>query len=110
MESLPAPFGWRTIRDGEGMHLTPLMLVLASVLIAGCAGHSANCTMGVGHSDCPPGTEGYKQMLQQQQDEKAIAAIDDVRCRSEGAEPGSEAYVKCRRSATAAHQLLEPSH
>ena len=88
----------------------PLMLVLVSVLIAGCAGNYADCATGVGHSNCPPGTEGYKRMKQAQQDAKAIVAIDDARCRSEGAEPGSEAYAKCRRSAIAAHQLFEPSH
>jgi len=80
------------------MRLTPLILMLASVLLAGCAGHSADCTLGTTvRSDCAPGTEGHARMMQQQQDVKATAAIDDARCRSYGGEPGSPAYMECRR-------------
>jgi hypothetical protein len=106
---MPIPFrGWAI--DGAEMRLTPLLLVLACVLVTGCAGHSAVCSSGVARSDCPPGTEGYERMKQAQQDAKAIVEIDDARCRSQGAEPGSEAYATCRRRAAAAHQLLEPAH
>lgn len=90
------------------MRVMSLILVFASILIAGCAGHSANCNSGAAQNSCPPGTAGYERMKQAQEDAKAIATIDDARCRSQGAEPGSDAYVECRRRATAAHQLLQP--
>jgi hypothetical protein len=85
------------------MRLTPLILVFACVLFAGCAGHSVDCAMGADHSDCAPGTAGHDVMVQQQEATKSFAAIDDARCRSYGAEPGSQAYVDCRRRATANH-------
>jgi hypothetical protein len=83
------------------MRLMPLILILVSVLIGGCAGHSVDCATGASHSDCAPGTEGYEQLKQQQQATKSEAVIDDARCRSYGAEPGSAAYVECRRHANA---------
>ena len=91
------------------MHLTPLMLVLASVLISGCAGHSVDCTMGVGHDGCAPGTKEYDEMEQKQQDAKTTAEIDDARCQAYGAR-GTPGYVDCRRRATEDQPLLKPSH
>ena len=90
------------------MRLTSLMVVLAGAVVAGCAGHSVDCTMGNGQTGCAPGTEGYQRMLQQQQDAKTTATIDDARCRSYGAEPGSPAYVACRRKTIADHKSLDP--
>lgn len=78
--------------------------MLAGLLIGGCAEHPANsfdCTMGVGRSDCAPGTAGYKERAEQQEAARSFAAMDDARCRSYGVEPGSQAYVDCRRRATA---------
>ena len=84
------------------MRLRPLIFMFASILMGGCAGHSTDCAMGVGHSDCAPGTAGHEVMEQQQQQaDKSVAAIDDARCRSSGAELGSPAYSECRRRATA---------
>jgi hypothetical protein len=83
------------------MRQMPLIFMFASILMGGCAGHSTDCAMGVGHSDCAPGTAGHEVMVQQQQADKSVAAIDDARCRSYGAEPGSPAYTECRRRATA---------
>ena len=79
------------------MRLTSLMVVFAAALIAGCAGHSAECVTGTGQTDCAPGTEGYRRMQIQQQDTKTTAEIDDALCRSYGAQPGSAAYAECRR-------------
>src|ERR1019366_3838307 len=73
--------------DGVEMRLTPAMLVLASILISGCASQSVDCAMGVGHNRCTPGTKEYEQMMQKQQDQqdaKTAAEIDDARCRSYG--------------------------
>ncbi len=97
--------------DGVEMRLTPAMLVLASILISGCASQSVDCAMGVGHNRCTPGTKEYEQMMQKQQDQqdaKTAAEIDDARCRSYGA-PGSPEYVECRRRATEDQRLLGPS-
>jgi hypothetical protein len=82
------------------MRLTPLIAILASALIGGCVGNSVDCAMGAGHNDCAPGTAGHQVMVQQKEAAKTTAAIDDARCRSYS-EPGSEAYVDCRRRATA---------
>ena len=79
----------------SGMRLTPLMLVLASILIAGCAGHSVDCAVGVGHSDCAPDTAGHEVVKQEQQADKSVAAIDDAKC-SAYTDPGSAAYNQCR--------------
>jgi hypothetical protein len=89
------------------MRLTPLILVLAGVLMAGCAGHSADCALGTSvRGDCAPGTEGHARMMQQQQDAKATAAIDDARCRSYGGDPGSPAYIECRRQKMSDRKLF----
>ena len=90
------------------MHLTPLMLVLASVLISGCAGHSVDCTMGVGHDGCAPGTKEYDEMVQKQQDAKMTTEIDDARCQAYGA-PGTPGYVECRRRTTEDQPMSKPS-
>jgi len=89
------------------MRLAPLIVVLASVLMAGCARHSVDCSMGAGHNGCTQGTKEYEQMVQQQQDAKTVTEIDDALCRSYGAEPGSAAYAECRRKKTGDRQLFE---
>ena len=91
------------------MRLAPLLLMLTSILISGCASHSVDCTMGAGHNGCVPGTKEYEQMVQLQQDVKSAAEIDDTVCRSFGAEPGSMIYVECRRNRTGDRRLFEPS-
>jgi hypothetical protein len=70
-------------------------LLLASILIAGCTGHSVDCSMGVGHSDCAPNTAGREVAKQEQEADKSVAAIDDAKCRTY-ANPGSAAYNQCR--------------
>ena len=90
------------------MRLAPLILVLASVLISGCASQSVDCTMGVGHNGCVPGTKEYEEMEQKQQDAKMAAEVDDARCQSYGAR-GTPGYLECRRRATEDQQSLKPS-
>jgi hypothetical protein len=92
------------------MRLAPLLLMITSILISGCASHSVDCTMGAGHNGCTPGTKEYEQMVQPQQDAKSGDEIDDALCRSYGAEPGSTAYAECRRKRTGDHQMFEQSH
>jgi len=90
------------------MRLASLMLVLATVVISGCAGHSVDCSLGAGRNGCAPGTKEYEQMMQRQQDAKSEDEIDDATCRSFGVEPGSTAYAECRRKRTADRQMFEP--
>ena len=90
------------------MRLTPLMLLLIGLFISGCAGNSVDCTLGVGHSGCAPGTKGYEEMEQKKQDAKATAEIDDARCQAYGAR-GTPGYFDCRRRATEDRPLRKPS-
>jgi hypothetical protein len=87
------------------MRQMPLILMLGSIVIAGCTSHPADsidCALGVGHSDCAPDTLGYKVMAEQKEAEKTFATIDDARCMANGANLGSQAYDDCRRRATGA--------
>jgi hypothetical protein len=74
-------------------------LFFVALLLAGCAGNSLSCSMGISHDDCSPGTLGNQQ--QQQADAKAAAtqaanaAQDDATCRSYGLQPNTPAYSKC---------------
>jgi hypothetical protein len=93
------------------MRLTLLTLLLASILMAGCARQSVDCTMGAGHNGCAPGTKEYEQMVQrqqQQQDAKTADEMDDALCRSYGTQPGSAAYNECRRKRAGDRQIFEP--
>lgn len=90
------------------MRLAPLMLVLASLLMSGCASQTVDCSMGAGHNGCAPGTKEYEQLMQQQQDAKSEGAIDDAACRSFGAQPGTPAYATCRRKRAADRHMFEP--
>jgi hypothetical protein len=64
---------------------------------------------GTGHTGCSPGTAGYEQAAQQQQDTKTMSTIDDARCRSYGAQPGSVAYSECRRKMIADRNMFGTS-
>ena len=77
------------------MRVTPFLLALAGILIAGCANHSIECSMGTSHKDCAPGTAGHDVAKQEQEVQKSVAAIDDAKCRAY-ADPGSAAYAQCR--------------
>jgi hypothetical protein len=76
-----------------------LPLLLASI-VAGCAGQSLGCSIGLSQDGCAPGTAGYQQ---QQEDaakaaaaDNAAAAQDDVQCRSQGLQPNTPPYEQCR--------------
>ena len=80
------------------MRLTFSAVVLAGLLLAGCAGHSVDCETGGSTKDCAPGTEGHARLVQQQRDNETVEGIDDARCRA-FARPNSQAYLACRRRA-----------
>jgi hypothetical protein len=92
---------------GDQMRLTLPILLLTSILIAGCARQSFNCTSGAWCNGCVPGTNEYEQMVQRQQEEKTHDAMDDALCRSYGAQPGSAAYIECRRKRAGDRRMFE---
>ena len=74
---------------------------LMLILIAGCANHPLDCATGlIAWDDCLSGTKGYEirqQSLKNLSEAKAEKDyMDDAKCRSYGATPGSDAYVNCR--------------
>ena len=74
---------------------------LMLILIAGCANHPLDCATGlIAWDDCLPGTKVYEirqQSLKNLSEAKAEKDyMDDAKCRSYGATPGSDAYVNCR--------------
>lgn len=78
-----------------------VMLSFLLIFIAGCANHPLDCATGlIAWDDCLPGTKGYEirqQSLKNLSDAKAGKDyMDDAKCRSYGAVPGSDAYVSCR--------------
>jgi hypothetical protein len=78
-----------------------IMLISAVlVTLAGCANHPGECALGTPRADCLPGSNGY---IERQRREKVAAeelfakeSLDDQKCKSYGAIPGSDAYVNCR--------------
>lgn len=83
------------------------LIMLAGLLVAGCAGNSVDCAVGSAHGNCAPGTEGHRQMLLQQQDDRTVAEIDDGTCRAY-ALPETADYAACRRKKALARQAFEP--
>lgn len=107
VESPPTTFHSRTIPDrGAGMRLTPLIIALTCIVNVGCAKNSLECMTGTGQIGCAPGTAGYEQAAQQQEDTKTMSTLDDARCRSYGDQPGSAAYAECRRKTMAARNMF----
>ena len=74
-------------------------LLLLAFVLAGCAGNSLACSLGLRHDDCAPGTLGGQQ--QQEADAKAAAsdaaaaAQDEATCRSYGLQPNTPKYEQC---------------
>jgi len=69
--------------------LRVLAVLVASIILAGCANHPIDCAVGFHHADCLPGTAGYD-------DPDKFAATDDNACQSYGLKPGTTEYADCR--------------
>jgi hypothetical protein len=99
------------IRPGSNgevfMRLVSLALILAGALTAGCTSQSIDCSRGVGHNGCIPGTIEYDEMARVQRDAKTTAEIDDARCQAFGRR-GTPGYLDCRRRAAEDQPLLKP--
>lgn len=80
------------------MRSTAHHVILACLLLAGCAGQVDKCAEPIPRAGCAPGTAAYEMELH----DETLATIDDARCRSYGDEPGSAAYARCRAAIRAA--------
>ena len=78
-----------------------VLLLLMAFAFVGCANHALDCSLGIWHDDCAPGTRAYDQ--KQAEDAKAKAADaandakDDAECRSYGFKPDTPSYAQCRK-------------
>ncbi len=81
------------------MHRVASLLMVMFILVA-CADHSLDCSLGLWHSDCEPGTRAYDQKKEADAKQMAVdvenAAKDDAECRSYGFKPDTPSYVQCR--------------
>jgi len=78
------------------MRLSICLLLVAGLLMGGCASQSEHCGELIARAGCPPGTPGHEAEKQQQLDARTLATIDDARCQSYAGLPGSPAYARCR--------------
>ena len=69
------------------------VLILISLLLAGCAGHELD-------------PEQKQDKASAAEAVKATAAIDDAKCQSFGFQPGSPGYVQCRKDFDNEHKLV----
>jgi hypothetical protein len=75
-------------------------LLLMGFVLASCAGQSIGCSIGLSDDGCAPVGAGSGQ--QQEADAKAAAADaaaaaqDDAQCRSQGLQPDTPPYERCR--------------
>ena len=92
---------------GGKVRVRSAMLVLASVLIQGCATQSlsVDCSKGVGQNGCLPGTHEYEEMEEKKTAARSAAAVDDARCQAFGAR-GTPAYMECQRRAKEDSEFL----
>jgi hypothetical protein len=76
------------------------MLLSIGFVLAGCAGQSIGCSIGLSDDGCAPKLTDYQQ--QQEADAKAAAADaaaaaqDDAQCRAQGLQPDTPPYERCR--------------
>jgi hypothetical protein len=69
------------------------MLLSIGFVLAGCAGQSIGCSIGLSDDGCAPKLTDTQQ--RQEADAKA-AAQDDAQCRAQGLQPDTPPYERCR--------------
>jgi hypothetical protein len=72
---------------------------LATVL-SGCANHPLDCSLGISHQDCLPGTSGYQAIANRQDNADAL-------CQSYGLRLGTVEYAQCRQNIDAQQSARE---
>lgn len=84
----------------KGGAMKGLAVVIAALLLLGCANRPGDCALGMALDVCLPGTKGHAnwqaKLNKARQDHELKAAADDQQCQSYGAKPGSDVYVNCR--------------
>lgn len=63
--------------------------ILACAMLTACAGHPLDCSMGIPHGDCAPGSPGFYNG-------PGRAEADANQCTSYGFAPGTDGYANCR--------------
>ena len=66
-------------------------LVVAILTQCGCANHPLDCSLGIAHPDCLPGTAGYQTIANRQENADAL-------CQSYGLRFGTAEYAQCRQN------------
>jgi hypothetical protein len=61
------------------------------ILLSGCANHPVDCAVGFSHSDCLPGSAGYRAIVSRDN-------AEDGTCRTYGLKFGSAEYAQCRQN------------
>ena len=90
-----------TPRSPKSFSARGLYLLFAISLLSGCANHPVDCSMGIYHADCLPGTAGYDNP-------DKFADADDKQCRSYGLAFGTPQYADCRLKLSGEHKGAEP--
>jgi hypothetical protein len=76
-------------------------LLLMALVLVGCANHSLDCSLGIWHDDCAPGTRAYDQKRADDVEAKATDAAndakDDAECRTYGFRPDTPSHYQCRK-------------
>lgn len=77
-----------------------IVLFVLMTMVVGCANHPMECALGTPRADCLPGTNGYverqRRITATAEELSTKELVDDRKCRSYGAVPGTDAYVNCR--------------
>jgi hypothetical protein len=72
--------------------------ILFVLFLAGCS-HSTDCSMGIWHDDCPPGSSAYQKRQQADAEasaaEAANAASDAAKCKANNLVPDTPPYERC---------------
>ena len=74
--------------------------LLGAVFLSGCANHPLDCSLGISHHDCLPGTAGYRATVARQNSA-------DEECRSYGTQFGTAEYAQCRQNLSARQSARE---
>jgi hypothetical protein len=64
---------------------------IMALVLSGCANHPLDCSLGISHPDCLPGTAGYQAIANRQNNADAL-------CQSYGLRFGTAEYAQCRQN------------
>jgi hypothetical protein len=82
----------------ENLHRVSFVFV--ALALSGCANHPLDCSLGISHNDCLPGTAGYQAIANRQNSADAV-------CQSYGLRFGTAEYAQCRQNIDAQQNARE---